>query len=195
MFCAMIRRRTYLYAAVVVLLSTPAGAGPITWTLSDVVFQDGSSVVGSFVFDADESLYSDIAISTNRASYDTGDVADFPPYASTSRFLGLIEELESGGDLTGKPLLLLFFVEALTNSGGSVPLDVTPIGIASFEVTCFAAGCSQAGSASGLARKVRAGSVTSVAEPASLLLFGVGIAAVAARRRWQRAGATAVARD
>ena len=55
-------------------VASPAGAIPITWSLSDVLSSYGSTATGSFVFDADFDVYSDVSITTDRASYETADL-------------------------------------------------------------------------------------------------------------------------
>lgn len=167
--------------AALTLWASPAGAVPITWTLSNVVFEDGSMAIGSFVYDADVGVYSDVSILTDRASYETGDLWEgaFP-----QNNLALVDGFEPN-NLDGKPVLILIFLPGLTNLGGTVPLDVTPFGIASSEATCFFADCFNIGSPPG--RKVVTGSVFAVPEPTSLALLGFGLTAIAAARRCRSA--------
>jgi hypothetical protein len=42
--------------------SVPASAGPILWTLSGITLQDGATATGSFDFDADTGLFSNILV-------------------------------------------------------------------------------------------------------------------------------------
>src|SRR5262245_277757 len=135
----MIIVRVILSVVVALLLpGSPAGAVPVTWTLSGVIFQDGSEAHGSFVFDADVHVYTELSITTNRASYETGE--QWEPAFSLPNELNLIDGFIPNNN-DGKHLLILFFLPGLTNSGGTVPLDVTPIGVASHEGICNQADC------------------------------------------------------
>lgn len=148
-------------AGLVALLS---GAIPVTWTLQDVLVGFGgaapgirTSLSGSFVYDADLDLYSDVNITSP-----TGlglvclDPATVPCNRFTARqFLGVnynlalnvsptttpsgfnaIDGARFDGDLTGDPLLALRFAANLTNLGGV-------IGIASggAEFICISGTC------------------------------------------------------
>ena len=49
-------------AALAALCSVSAYADPVLWTLSDAAFTNGGTATGSFVYDADTDVYSDINI-------------------------------------------------------------------------------------------------------------------------------------
>ena len=51
------------------MTARPAAAVPIQWTLQNVAFNDGTTASGSFLFDADSSAYSDIAITTSTGNF------------------------------------------------------------------------------------------------------------------------------
>ena len=165
--------RITLCVASLLLAASPSGAVPITWTLIDAVFEDGSAATGSFVYDADLRVYSNVSIITDRASYDTGDLR--PAILPPERELNLIDGFVPN-DNDGKSILFLFFLPELTDAGGTLLLDVTPTGVASSEFTCFSADCNSFGSPPG--RKLVSGSVTTVPEPTSLMLLGLGLAAI-----------------
>ena len=57
---------------------TLAQATPMTWTLNNVKFNDGSTANGSFVFDASTGTYMDVLITTGAASYETGELVSYP---------------------------------------------------------------------------------------------------------------------
>lgn len=63
------------------LFSLTAKAFPMVWNLDGVTFNDGGTASGSFTYDADTNMYSDIAISTTSgisriaASYDVLNLA------------------------------------------------------------------------------------------------------------------------
>ncbi len=50
-------------AAALLLGASPAFATPVTWTLNNVSFNNGSTATGSFDFDRDTNTFSNIAIS------------------------------------------------------------------------------------------------------------------------------------
>ncbi len=54
--------------------ASTANAVPIKWTLIDIVFDDGGTATGSFVYDAETDTYSNIRISTT--SGDVGTAAN-----------------------------------------------------------------------------------------------------------------------
>ena len=179
-------------------LAAPAGAVPIRWVFQDAVFDDGGTLVGSFVYDADTNVYSQIDIATTAgtafggASY----VADIVVFRSPT-FLGPV--VMATGDLTGTTSLSLFFYPSpqvtgpgLTNAGGVVPLLALPQPFnGSRENDCRNADCQNSFGFRGIV----AGSVvgTPVPEPGPLGLFLAGGAAVALGRRgrrWTRASST-----
>lgn len=56
--------RAFTTAAATLLLgASPAFATPVTWTLNNVSFDNGSTATGSFDFDRDTNTFSNIAIS------------------------------------------------------------------------------------------------------------------------------------
>jgi hypothetical protein len=62
------RNISAIFAALFMSMST-AGAMPVTWDLEDVVFQNGETATGSFVYDADTNTFSNIDIVTPNATY------------------------------------------------------------------------------------------------------------------------------
>lgn len=162
------------------IVASPAHAIPVTWTLQNVTFNSGGTASGSFVFDADTLTFSDISITTTAdgafpgASY--GD-----PVTGFSDANGLLTVPDIAAPLTGQAVLNLAFLAPLTNAGGVIELGF------SFEGTCLAADCNGID----LARSVLfansdaavVSQSTAVPEPAMLLLFGAGLAGLAAARR------------
>ena len=59
-------RRLFLLGAL--LFALPAHANPITWHLDGVAFDDGGTANGSFVYDADTNIYSDVSVVTTAGS-------------------------------------------------------------------------------------------------------------------------------
>ena len=116
-----------------------AGASPIQWTLADVLFEDGGTASGSFVYDADTDVFSDILVTTTAGAFAPGAVY-------TSLVVGGAGDavLTSGsGNLTGAAALQLVFYTPLTNAGGLVPLvDLFFLQFSSYEGSCVNASCS-----------------------------------------------------
>jgi hypothetical protein len=113
-------------------------AQPLTWTLQGVTFSDGGTASGSFQYDAATQTYSNINITTT-----TGTVRTGATYHFFSSGLGPVPPASyvlvvtiGSGDPTGTPVLFLpFSAPGLTNSGGTVTLNVGQ------EASCANAGC------------------------------------------------------
>ena len=52
--------------AALALVSSAASAEPIRWTFDDAVFSDGGKLRGSFVYDVDTGVVSDVHASSRR---------------------------------------------------------------------------------------------------------------------------------
>lgn len=172
-------------SAFVLMTAFSAMATPVTWNLKNVVFTDGGTASGSFVFDADIGFggYSNIAITTSNfgafgAIYGTPNPA-FPGYSTFLIALAAIPPFAA--DLTGTPVLGLSFSSALTNSGGT--LDILfpyPTGF-TFERVCANTGCT---GTSGPVRTLVSGQVTtSVPEPSTMALTAVALLCVGLTKR------------
>jgi hypothetical protein len=119
-----------------------AHAAPVTWTLDNVVFDDGATATGSFVYDRDTNTYSTISITTNPPH--DGCNADYtvervPNNASQ---LILYDRALSGDMSDACSLALWFEVPYPTNDGGEVGLrwDDGPLSY-SREHACSDAAC------------------------------------------------------
>ncbi len=107
-----------------------ATAVVLTWTFSDVTFDDGGTLGGSFDYDADINAYSNINIST-----EGGNATFYPDFTYTdanSTILG-------SSDQTGLSLVVTFAVNdqrrlfmdfdaGLTNAGGTIGV-LNPAGL------------------------------------------------------------------
>jgi hypothetical protein len=178
---------------VALLWAQTAQAVPILWTLENVTFLDGGAASGSFIFDADSSLYSSISVSTtagatvlSAASYD----AEHTFYVGNPQFLVMVDSPVA----PGTRVLQLPFVEALSNAGGTVALG----GLFNFgEGSCGEPPCQDVTVLLPF-RYIADGQVVGtpvpvspVPEPSTLLLVAVGLAAARAGKYRGKRGAKA----
>ena len=160
-----------LAAMAALLASTASYAGPLTWNLTDVTFDDGGTASGWFTYDADTNALSDWAITTTDGSVLSG--ATYTPagygYAYNGYFLFSL----------GSPYLLFTPASALTDAGGTVALSQN--GYGSYECNnCYP-------------YRFASGSLTtetaSVPEPASWAFMLGGFAMVGGAMRSRRRAA------
>ncbi|HEX3666919.1 MAG TPA: PEP-CTERM sorting domain-containing protein [Rhizomicrobium sp.] len=134
----------------------------VTWTLQSVTLQDGGTITGSFIYDANTNTYSAINITTTGLYLSAFDNSDL----KASTVSGLVLE-------NGTFVLQLNAVSAFTNAGGTILINTA--GLSSYEGECSNATCKT------VLNKI---SVTSgdfnapysVPEPASLALLGSALA-------------------
>ena len=108
------------------MVTSSASALPITWTVSDVVFDDGGTLNGIFVYDADANVYTDINLTTTAGTTLPGDVYGDPNPASPGHQGVLVAVLDDGLPLAGQTQLGLIWTTPLTNAGGSTSIDNIP---------------------------------------------------------------------
>jgi hypothetical protein len=151
-------------------------AVPLTWTLNDIVFEDGGTATGSFVYDADANSYSNIDITTQGGddSFYGGSYTQlFAPY-SYSQNSGYVqtESLLCGvpQDLCGFGLL---FESNLTNAGGTKAIIFDNSISVEIRINSFQD------------RDITSGTVSAVPIPAAVWLFGSALAGLGWMRRKQ----------
>lgn len=176
--------RTYLLTLLLsVILVAPASAVPVQWFV-DGVFEDGGSLTGTFVYDADIAVfgqYSGVNLMTTAAGMFPGEIYldESPGFLSGPNVSAFVTDA-SLPDLTGTPALGLTVLVPLTNAGGTI--DLFPhdtIEAVCNNPTCF--------SAVAPVRRLESGTVSTippaVPEPATWTLIGLGALALVARRR------------
>jgi hypothetical protein len=151
-----------------------AQAGAITWTLVNVTSL-GSTITGSFVFDADTNTYSAIDITTSGGTIIPNETwtnwvgfgASFGPGINCC--LGLVDTALA--NQTGANLLNLVFMTGLTDAGGTIPISSTQQG------TCNDANCNgfTPYATGGTNNRVTGDVVSSTPEPGTLMLLATGL--------------------
>jgi hypothetical protein len=166
----------------ILLFAGVANATPVTWTVNDAFFGDGTQITGSFTYDASINTYSNVALQTSWWDYGaSGYVHDY----STSTALHVTEELEFSFENECQYrdtqthyscfTIGLQFAEALTNAGGIVALN----GSASFGGEAEWDWLNNT-----IGRGILAGgTVSAVPIPAAVWLFGSALAGLGWFRR------------
>ena len=176
---------------VALLASASAGAATVTWTLDNVIFADGGTATGSFVYDASTNIYSSISIVTSATSSwnstTSYGVVDVAPSTTTSAQVAFINTADAGAlpDRSFAYRLLLFFSSPLTDAGGTASLIAFP---PSAEMFCVSPSCIPPG----VLRTIVSGQVTGTAPvvpvPAAAWLFGSGLGIMVWLRRGSGGG-------
>lgn len=155
-----------------------ANADPIMWTLTDVLFDDGGTATGTFIYDAAENLVTDAIIETSAGSYSIVQATSAVEIA----FISGTNEI----DFTGETILdLLFIGVGLTDLGGIVAIGETENG-GSEERICGNALCDIQDTLRTIIGGfvvAEIGSPTPVPEPGTLALFALGILGLGLTRK------------
>jgi hypothetical protein len=172
-----------------ILLAATASANQVTWDITGQ-FDDGGTISGSFVYDADLNQFSSVDVTTSAGSVLSGALYTLPDpcCAPAANFLLFVT---TTGDLTGTPVFSVGLASLMTDAGGTIDLATSGLGFFS-EESCFDSDCS---GPMPPFRSVVSGDVSSVPEPSTLLLvlpLGVLIAALR-RQRDKRFGSRSAA--
>ena len=99
-------------------------ADPVKWYLQDVKMTDGGRIIGSYVFDADTGVYSDIDVaSTAGTAWGNTLYGDPNPGSSgNSGFISWLEDAQANS-LVGQGTLAITLVGEMTNDGGILNVD------------------------------------------------------------------------
>lgn len=175
----MSQKTTFKLLLMGLCLTACLSATPVTWYVNGA-FDDGGTIGGSFVFDANANVYSSVAVTTSTGAVLTGAnyVLPDPCCTQAANFLLFVT---TTGNLTGTPVLSVYLVNPMTDSGGTIALATASSGLPFFsEESCADATCT---GPAGTTRFVVSGAVSSAPEPASFLLVLPFCALIALRRR------------
>jgi hypothetical protein len=121
-----LKRTTTLFVTALLVLTshlTPASASPLTWTFSGATFNDGGTLSGSFVYDADQSLFSGIpgeflsgTITTTSGSISFGETYNVGVDALSGNNLYLYDYFPGNIDES----VGIFFASPPTDAGGTI---------------------------------------------------------------------------
>ncbi len=181
-----LRRRAFvvgctLVVAAGVLMPNAAMAVPIKWSVG-ATFDDGTTASGSFVYDADTNVYSDINITTT-----TGNVYGALVASLSLGPFGFAAVAAGPPPVIGDALFFLVFNSPLTNAGGTLEFRTSN---GAYEGTCGNDGCTGVD----IDRLVRDGQISTgppvaLSEPGTFAVLGLGLAGLGLvmRRRVKRA--------
>jgi hypothetical protein len=116
-----------LSAAIWLLIVNVATATPVTWTLSNVQFSEGSTVTGSLTYDADTKAVSNVNVTFTGVYFKSGQFS-FGASGSTSQgiYIDLSTAPIASINTVGNYVLSLPLSPAPTNGGGVVQItDIT----------------------------------------------------------------------
>lgn len=156
-----------------------AHAAAVTWYLQDVAFDDGGTASGSFDFDADTAIFSNINVITTTGSVLPGETYDIvlPSSPGNSTFLSFANSTGIG-DFTGTYAIGLELSAPMTNLGGLIAINLAGFALESY---CGTADCFAVVQP---LRLVTSGYITSeVPLPGAFFIFAVGLAGLRASRR------------
>ena len=159
-------------------LPSTASADGITFDLTNVTLSDGGTASGSFLYNETTGALTNVDITTTSGTAFTGATYLAPnPWSGSGPYLGptfyqMIFVPNPATSAIGTPVLLLYSVtEGFPNLGAGSEISLSE---ESGEYTCGNAACSVLGTE----LRSLTGHVTNAAEPSSLLLLGLGVAAL-----------------
>ncbi len=159
------------------LLAGPmaANAIPVKWVV-DIETTDGGMVNGSFVYDAGTNVFSKVMVSATGFPFppESANLTSYLPGFSGSTTVDLVPSV---ADLTGKQDVYLVLAASMTDAGGVINIGELQT------YTCDNADCSLFTGLYGTSSFVGAATISSVPEPGTLALLGLGLAGLGLSRK------------
>jgi hypothetical protein len=182
-----VRLRLGLFIVALLAFGGVLSAGPLTWQFTNIVFDDGTLVTGSFVFDADTTTFSGLNMTTS------GGISVPATNSWVFNINNPIAEQNAGGitgfeavdalsgDETGAHLISLFSTlgPLMTDAGGTITLNFFVAGTC-LDATCANYNSDDRHSVSGQGEFT---SETSTPEPSTLILGGSALILAGLRRK------------
>ncbi|MEL7450817.1 MAG: hypothetical protein AAFN78_16510 [Pseudomonadota bacterium] len=159
---------TFVTCLVLALSAAGAHAAPVRWVLQDVLFDDGGTAFGSFLYDADTNTLSSINVTTTDGAVLAGSFYEFANFEAGILDADSVLLVAQENPTTGTPAFNLNLDAAMTNAGGTIAIAMAPPPLA-FESTCLISNCSQFFS---LDRVVVSGFITTIPVPGAVWLLG-----------------------
>ena len=162
------------YPAIFLLLfSAMAEAIPVTWTLENVVFEDGGTAYGSYTYDADTNIFTNLSITTTAGSIIT--IGQTYTLGCNYSGCGNLDDVVVAETPASYPPVFGFILDApMTNNGGSLAMLIGPC-----QTSCEFSADAQS------FRNVISGSVSAVPIPPAVWLFGSALGGLGWLRRKQ----------
>jgi hypothetical protein len=169
---------------ILISLSLTASAGPLLWTLEGVTFAGGGTASGSFDFNADTGLYSNVDITTTTGGGVTGATYLFTCGQDVPACTGVVPNstealflTSNAANQSGLPAIAFFFTgiggvppQGLTDLGGTIDISNSSLSVGDVhEALCNDSACD---APAGAFRDSNAGTVATP-EPSSALLVGM----------------------
>lgn len=171
-----LRSTIFSLAAVVLCLGAPAAAAPLTWNISGM-FNDGGTMSGSFVYNADTNIFTSIDVTTTAGSLLGGSNYTLPvPCCEGLPSANFLLFVTATGDLTGTPILADYLTGSMTDAGGVINLGTADSGFPFYsEEFCGDGTCT--GPSDATKRDLISGTISAatVPEPASFASAGIGL--------------------
>lgn len=164
----------WLAALAFTVASMAAQAVPVTWSLSNLSLTDGSSVAGSFSYDAATDTVSNIDITLTTSTPGSPYTLSNLFYPTLGGLFFLFNEFVAA-DYTGQATLWITVATPLTDAGGIADINLANGYGWGF---CSVASCTSASNPGDLR-----GHLESVPEPGVLSLLAAGLAAAWLSRR------------